>query len=293
MVEIHTAGGCEAEAYAPIVGAGVHSTILHFNELDAQIGRRRRVAGRRRAIRRLHRRYHAHDSGQRPLHAAPAGNLRSGARRAKCRAGGAETRDDAGWARREQPFPNRVRLHELARQGRQRPSLGRYFIHGLGHHIGLEVHDAGDSNRPLEPGMVVTIEPGLYLPEEKIGVRIEDDVLITPTGYRLLTARLPRTVPEIEAIMAGARAAHAVEYRKTRCLMRRARKARRALTAGRAPLLALKRKPPLQSPSAKKEIDGDMNQLEHDIRQFKIEFEQYFAGGKKRPPNGLEWRIES
>jgi Xaa-Pro aminopeptidase len=51
--------------------------------------------------------------------------------------------------------------------------------------------------------MVVTIEPGLYLPEEKIGVRIEDDVLITPTGYRLLTARLPRTVPDIEAVMAS------------------------------------------------------------------------------------------
>ena len=49
--------------------------------------------------------------------------------------------------------------------------------------------------------MVVTVEPGLYLPEENIGVRIEDDVLITPTGYRLLTARLPRTVAEIEQIM--------------------------------------------------------------------------------------------
>ncbi len=85
--------------------------------------------------------------------------------------------------------------------------LGRYFIHGLGHHIGLEVHDAGETNRPLEAGMVVTMEPGLYLPEEKIGVRIEDDVLVTPTGYRLLTARLPRTADEIEKIMANAKAA--------------------------------------------------------------------------------------
>ena len=67
------------------------------------------------------------------------------------------------------------------------------------------MHDAGDTNRPLEPGMVVTIEPGLYLPDENIGVRIEDDVLITTTGYRLLTARLPRTVAEIESIMAAAR----------------------------------------------------------------------------------------
>ena len=70
----------------------------------------------------------------------------------------------------------------------------------------MNVHDAGDPNRPLEPGMVITIEPGLYLPDENLGVRIEDDVLITETGYKLLTARLPRTVAEIEAIMAAAKA---------------------------------------------------------------------------------------
>jgi Xaa-Pro aminopeptidase len=69
------------------------------------------------------------------------------------------------------------------------------------------VHDAGDSQRPLEAGMVVTMEPGIYLPEENIGVRIEDDVLITSTGYQLLTARLPRKPDEIEAIMAAAKTA--------------------------------------------------------------------------------------
>ena len=69
---------------------------------------------------------------------------------------------------------------------------------------GLEVHDAGDPNRALEPGMVITDEPGIYIPEEKIGVRIEDDALITTTGYKLLTARLPRSVNEIEKIMAEA-----------------------------------------------------------------------------------------
>ena len=95
---------------------------------------------------------------------------------------------------------NYMNTHGADREGRP---LGRYFIHGLGHHIGLDVHDAGDPDRPLEAGMVVTDEPGLYLPEEKIGVRIEDDVLITPTGYKLLTARLPRTVAEIEALMAS------------------------------------------------------------------------------------------
>jgi len=58
-------------------------------------------------------------------------------------------------------------------------------------------------SQPLEPGMVVTMEPGIYIPEEKIGVRIEDDILITTDGNELLTRRLPRAVEEIEKLMAG------------------------------------------------------------------------------------------
>jgi Xaa-Pro aminopeptidase len=85
----------------------------------------------------------------------------------------------------------------------QRQPLGQYFIHGMSHPIGLNVHDPTDYNRALEPGMVITIEPGIYLPEEKIGFRIEDDILITADGNELLTRRLPRTVEEIEKLMAG------------------------------------------------------------------------------------------
>jgi Xaa-Pro aminopeptidase len=81
--------------------------------------------------------------------------------------------------------------------------LGQYFIHGLSHPIGLNVHDPMDYGKALEPGMVITVEPGIYIPEEKIGVRIEDDILITPDGYEQLSARLPRTVDEIEKLMAG------------------------------------------------------------------------------------------
>ncbi|MGB6685312.1 MAG: M24 family metallopeptidase, partial [Candidatus Acidiferrum sp.] len=83
-------------------------------------------------------------------------------------------------------------------------SLGRYFIHGLGHDIGLDVHDPGDYCKPFEPGMVVTVEPGIYIPEENIGVRIEDDFLITDTGNKFLSERLPRDPDEIEKIMAEA-----------------------------------------------------------------------------------------
>jgi Xaa-Pro aminopeptidase len=81
--------------------------------------------------------------------------------------------------------------------------LGQYFIHGLGHSVGLNVHDPMDYNQPLEPGMVVTMEPGIYIPEERIGVRIEDDILITKDGNEHLTRRLPRTVEELEKLMTG------------------------------------------------------------------------------------------
>jgi Xaa-Pro aminopeptidase len=81
--------------------------------------------------------------------------------------------------------------------------LGQYFIHGLSHPIGLNVHDPLDYNQELTPGMVITMEPGIYIPEEEIGVRIEDDILITADGNELLSRRLPRTVEEIEQLMAG------------------------------------------------------------------------------------------
>ncbi|MCI0625886.1 MAG: Xaa-Pro peptidase family protein [Acidobacteria bacterium] len=85
-------------------------------------------------------------------------------------------------------------------------SLGQYFIHGTSHHLGLNVHDVvSEPGRPLEPGMVITVEPGIYIPDENLGVRIEDVVLITETGYELLTKDLPRTVEEIEKLVAKPR----------------------------------------------------------------------------------------
>jgi Xaa-Pro aminopeptidase len=81
-------------------------------------------------------------------------------------------------------------------------TLGKYFTHGLSHHVGLDVHDSSDTNAPLEAGMVITIEPGIYIPEEKIGVRIEDTILVTADGARNLTGSLPREPKEIERLVA-------------------------------------------------------------------------------------------
>lgn len=71
-------------------------------------------------------------------------------------------------------------------------SVRRYFPHATSHFLGIDVHDSGDYDRPLEPGVVLTVEPGIYIAEEGIGVRIEDDVLITDEGCEVLSGRLPR-----------------------------------------------------------------------------------------------------
>lgn len=80
----------------------------------------------------------------------------------------------------------------------------RYFRHGLAHWLGMDVHDVGSYTTPLAPGMVLTIEPGIYLADEGLGVRIEDDVLVTTDGAEVLSAGAPKTVEEIETVMAEA-----------------------------------------------------------------------------------------
>jgi Xaa-Pro aminopeptidase len=77
---------------------------------------------------------------------------------------------------------------------------GDYFIHSIGHHLGLETHDATPDG-PLQAGAVVTIEPGIYIPDEKIGVRIEDDVLVTETGSKNLSAGIPKSLADVEEAM--------------------------------------------------------------------------------------------
>lgn len=81
--------------------------------------------------------------------------------------------------------------------------LRKYYFHGVSHSLGLDTHDVGNyRDIKLVPGEVITNEPGLYIPEESIGIRIEDDVLVTEDGHEVLTSGLPRTTSEIEAFMA-------------------------------------------------------------------------------------------
>jgi Xaa-Pro aminopeptidase len=90
---------------------------------------------------------------------------------------------------------------KVKKQSKDEPLYKKYFPHGTSHHLGLDVHDYGDRYRKFEPGMVFTCEPGIYIREEAIGIRIENDILITDNGPVDLTADIPREAEEIEELM--------------------------------------------------------------------------------------------
>ncbi|MDD3465318.1 MAG: Xaa-Pro aminopeptidase [Candidatus Cloacimonetes bacterium] len=78
--------------------------------------------------------------------------------------------------------------------------VGRYYMHSVSHFLGLDTHDLGGREAVLEEGNVITVEPGLYLPEENLGVRIEDDVLVIKTGHKVLSAKIPKEIKDIEKL---------------------------------------------------------------------------------------------
>jgi len=94
-----------------------------------------------------------------------------------------------------------LKVEDVKNQDPDNPLYKKYFMHGTAHHIGLDVHDVGLYTKPFAAGMVVTCEPGIYIAEEGIGCRLENDYLITENGTRNLTAAMPIEIDEIEAIM--------------------------------------------------------------------------------------------
>jgi len=191
--------GCERPAYAPIVGSGFNSTVLHYSDdsgtmqsgdvvvIDAageysmyasDITRTLPVSGK-------------FTARQREIY-----DIVLGAQQAAIDA----FRSGKSSLRKDQPNSiydvayNYINSHGKDLHGEP---LGKYFIHGLSHYVGLNVHDAGDYNVPLGPGAVFTIEPGIYIPEEKLGVRIEDmsrsRMFCPGTGVSGTTC--PRTIP--------------------------------------------------------------------------------------------------
>jgi Xaa-Pro aminopeptidase len=89
----------------------------------------------------------------------------------------------------------------VKKQSVDEPLYKKYYPHGTSHYLGLNVHDYGDKYRPLEAGMVLTCEPGIYIRDEAIGIRIENDILITAGEPIDLTEGIPREAEDIEELM--------------------------------------------------------------------------------------------
>jgi Xaa-Pro aminopeptidase len=198
--------GCERLSYAPIVGASFNSTVLHYSEDSAAIQGGDVVV--------------IDAAGEYSMYASditrtlPAnGKFSARQREIYDIVLGAQQAAIAAFVsgksslRREDPNGlfkvayDYINTHGKDSHGEP---LGKYFIHGLGHYVGLAVHDPGDYSVPLGPGAVFTIEPGIYIPEEKLGVRIEDTLYVDGNGKLVnLGAALPHTADEVERAMAG------------------------------------------------------------------------------------------
>ncbi|HLG13090.1 MAG TPA: aminopeptidase P family protein [Blastocatellia bacterium] len=194
--------GSERPGYPSIVGSGINSTILHYNQ-----NRKRIEAGDLIVVDvGAEYSYYTADitrtfpaSGKFTPRQREVYQLVLEAQRAAERAfkPGQSTMGELNQAARAAMKASSVR-------DKAGNTLEKYFIHGLGHFIGMDVHDVGDYAKPLPVGSVITIEPGIYIPEEKLGVRIEDDYLVTETGLVKLSAKIPSEASEIERVMSGA-----------------------------------------------------------------------------------------
>ncbi|HVJ04468.1 MAG TPA: aminopeptidase P N-terminal domain-containing protein [Candidatus Saccharimonadales bacterium] len=198
--------GCERPAYAPIVGSGFYSTVLHYSEDSHEIydgdvvvmdvaGEYGMYAS---DITRTVPANGHFTARQREIY-----NVVLGAQQAVMQAVVAgKSVLNKGEANANANSLYQVAYDYINTHGKDvhGQPLGKYFIHGLGHRVGLEVHDVGTG--PVDKGDVFTVEPGIYIPEEKIGVRIEDIVMLDEAGKLVnLTAALPHTAEEVEAAM--------------------------------------------------------------------------------------------
>jgi Xaa-Pro aminopeptidase len=197
-------------AYNPIIASGANTCVLHYNQNDqpckagelllldvaasyanynADLTRTIPVSGR--FTRRQRRVY---DAVLRVMRASIAGSTV-----------GKLTRD---WLKESQAMMTDELLSlgllkpaDVKKQTTDEPACRKFFMHGLGHPLGLDVHDVGFTTQPFAPGWVLTVEPGIYIPKEGFGVRLENDILVTESGPVDLMAKTPVEADEIEALM--------------------------------------------------------------------------------------------
>ena len=199
--------GCERPSYAPIVGSGINSTILHYAEnsktieagdlvvVDAACEFSMYAADITRTV---------PASGHFTARQREIYNIVLGAQKAAIDAfvAGHSTIND--YMRTDPNSLDTVAYNYINTHGKSLDGapLGKYWLHGVGHMIGIDVHDPANYPATLKPGMIFTIEPGVYIPEEKLGVRIECHFLVGADGKLIdLDAALPHTAEEVEAAM--------------------------------------------------------------------------------------------
>ena len=194
-----TRNGSERPGYPSIVGSGINSTVLHYNENKKRIDEGDLVvvdvgAEYSYYTADITRTYPA--SGRFTERQRQVYQLVLDAQRA---AEKAFKLGESTTASLKQVASEVIRSSPL--RDSHGNTLDRYFIHGLSHWLGMDVHDVGDYSKPLPVGSVITIEPGIYIPDEKLGVRIEDNYLITESGLVKLSAKIPSDPDEIERLM--------------------------------------------------------------------------------------------
>lgn len=185
----YRAAGATGHSYNPIVGAGLNGTVLHYMDNSAVteggdlivIDSAADYAGYAADVTRTFPVSGRFTADQREVYEIVLAAQTAAIKAARVGATNAD-------------------LEAAARKVIEKAGFGDAFIHGVGHQLGIEVHDITPDG-PLKAGMVTTIEPGIYLPDRKFGVRIEDDILITARGNENLTAMIPRTVKEVEGAM--------------------------------------------------------------------------------------------
>jgi Xaa-Pro aminopeptidase len=209
-IESMLAEGCERPSYSPIVGSGINSSTLHYNSnenvmksgdvvvIDAagefsmyasDITRTMPINGK-------------FTPRQREIYEIVLGAQRAAAAAfiaGKSKLGGIAQRGPEVTDSLDKVAFDYINTHGKDLHGEP---LGKYFLHSLGHSVGIDVHDPMDYTKPLDKGMVFTIEPGIYIPEEKIGVRIEDVFYVDPDGKLVdLVERLAHDAGDVESAM--------------------------------------------------------------------------------------------
>ena len=194
MTGLYFNDGCQRSAYEPIVGSGPNSTILHYSRNSRRMDRGELLlmdvgaecSGYAADITRTIPVGARFTDRQREIYEVVLGAQNAVIAAIK-----------PGLAFSELSKIAREHINTHGKDSHGEP-LGKYFTHGVSHHVGLDVHDATDFSQPLAEGNVITVEPGIYIPEENIGIRIEDMVLVTKDGAKLLSGALPRDPGEVE-----------------------------------------------------------------------------------------------